>query len=216
MYYLYHVGDSDNLNDGYIGVTKDPARRSNKHLSGKSHINKMLTPHSKFSIISKGTVDEMIELEKLYRSSAGIGWNVRAGGGGNFSEISEETRAKLSAAGKINSAGSNNPNYGKTGKDASCYGLVKTEEMKMNMANSAKRGEEHSQFMGYYKTPFSDEWFSSAGEASKVLNFSASIIKKRCKRPNVIIMHRIKNPRLIEFIGMTNKEAGFDFKEAIK
>jgi predicted GIY-YIG superfamily endonuclease len=77
MNYVYWIYNSDckDLNDGYIGVTKDP------HTRFKSHVRKNRVPlDSKYKIIFEGSREECFQLEKQLRPTSKIGWNNAVGG----------------------------------------------------------------------------------------------------------------------------------------
>jgi len=111
MYYVYHISDVNNLNEGYIGVTKKPEKRWKQHCKSMYTIGKTIRRNdwnyeAHFKIIFEGNKEECFKYEKHLRPENFIGLNEASGGlGGDVAGLSERW--------KIERVGIGNPNYGK-------------------------------------------------------------------------------------------------------
>lgn len=92
VYWIYNT-DCKDLNDGYVGVTKDPQTRF------KCHLRKNRVPsNSEFKILFEGSREDCFNLEKQLRPSPGLGWNRAIGGSHGWQtgfSHSEETKKIL-------------------------------------------------------------------------------------------------------------------------
>ena len=89
-YYLYWVhreNHTDLKAQGYIGITKTPKIRFNRHrseskLNPRWHIHYAINKYDdiKFDIICIGLKDYIVELENKLRPKGNIGWNTLVGG----------------------------------------------------------------------------------------------------------------------------------------
>lgn len=126
MYYVYHISDTDNLDEGYVGVTKSPEKRWKQHCFSEYTIGKTIRNNewlfeTHFKIIFEGTKEECFDFEKKLRPENFIGLNEAPGGfGGDVAELSERWKKERVGAG--------NPNFGKK----------RTEETKRKMAQSIR------------------------------------------------------------------------------
>jgi hypothetical protein len=89
--YWIHLKDQT-WNEGYIGVSIDPARRLVEHTKGLKGRNKIITEAIKqhkdkiiCDIIYTGTEESCYDLEKELRPTTYIGWNKARGGRNNLS-----------------------------------------------------------------------------------------------------------------------------------
>lgn len=86
--YVYHISLDGNLDDGYIGITKNMRKRfeSHKNTKAKTKVNMMIAEHNltfeDMKIIRKTTYGEAKIIERELRPEMNIGWNVAKGGGG--------------------------------------------------------------------------------------------------------------------------------------
>jgi len=105
LYYVYHVKlPGMGLDEGYIGITNNPQRRWGAH-GTKNNTNALfknkLKKHSEkiIRVILDvfETRHEALWLEKTLRPLPAIGWNLQAGGGPS-SDMSNETKAKISTS----------------------------------------------------------------------------------------------------------------------
>lgn len=171
--YLYHIRrlcDAGVLTEGYIGISYAPHERFKQHKrrNTNKHLSAAIEKYDdiELSIVTSGSRNEMLRLEKYLRPHDNIGWNVTEGGGDppdtsaywkgrirseehqkNLSaslrgrKTSSETRAKLS----ITSAKSNNPSW-----------------------------------LGYYVVD--GIYYTTKEEAAKQLGVSHSTVTYRCKK----------------------------------
>lgn len=105
LYCVYHVKlPGMGLDEGYVGITNNPKRRWLAH-GTKNNTNTLLKnklrKHSE-KIVREilavfETRHEALWLEKTLRPFPSIGWNIQAGGGPS-SDMSDETKNKISAA----------------------------------------------------------------------------------------------------------------------
>jgi predicted GIY-YIG superfamily endonuclease len=89
MYSVYHIGISDDIRQGYIGVTVNLKRRWKQHRTGRTgkRIQCALKkyPDAKYKCIAKGlTKNEAYLLESKLRPEPFMGWNISAGGNAGF------------------------------------------------------------------------------------------------------------------------------------
>lgn len=101
MYYVYHIRrrSSTSIEDGYIGISRDPKSRFRSHrhhLKYKTHTNPHLQSawekynDIEFVILAElSTVSEMVDMERRLRPKPNIGWNCKSGGV-DYVEHSEE------------------------------------------------------------------------------------------------------------------------------
>lgn len=94
-WYLYHLRDPQKSagfgNDGYVGITRDPARRKKQHFSaliaGRHRNAKLQTEHDaspegmQFWIVSSGAREEVLARERLLVPKANHHLNIQQGGG---------------------------------------------------------------------------------------------------------------------------------------
>ena len=88
MMYLYHIfklEDYGNLSEGYVGVTINPEERLDRHFTGLGSIRvfRALEKYGElgYSLITSGSPEEILRLEKYLRPKPMIGWNLAEGGG---------------------------------------------------------------------------------------------------------------------------------------
>jgi len=86
-FYVYHISDSPDVEDGYIGVTKNPKRRWCEHIKSKYTIGVYIRKHSwtyenNFTIIFTGTYKECYDMELKLRPISMLGLNESSGGSG--------------------------------------------------------------------------------------------------------------------------------------
>lgn len=109
-YYVYHISDNNDLNEGYIGVSKQPYKRWKQHSHNNKTIGRAIkkngwTFEKNCRIIFKGERSECFEYEKQLRPIPYSGLNEAAGGyGGDV--------VGLSVRFKIERLGKGNPNFG--------------------------------------------------------------------------------------------------------
>jgi hypothetical protein len=93
MFYVYHISDSQNLNNGYIGVTNNLKRRWNSHIKSQYKIGLHIRQNfwsfgENMKVVFSGTEKECYELEITLRPSPNIGLNESAGGSGGDKYVS--------------------------------------------------------------------------------------------------------------------------------
>lgn len=87
MYYIYHIRrdvHSNNLKEGYIGISNNPERRLKEHKkSGNVHLKRAFEKYTDIQmvVISEGSEDEMKRMEEWLRPEDKMGWNLVKGGG---------------------------------------------------------------------------------------------------------------------------------------
>jgi hypothetical protein len=106
VYWIHLPDQTDIATQGYIGVSKNPAKRWKDHLrdaKGGYHANPYLAKvflkyHEKliFDVVFGGTKDQCWDLEKELRPTSSIGWNIMAGG--KFGNISEDGIRRIKEA----------------------------------------------------------------------------------------------------------------------
>ena len=110
--FLYHIcraNDKGDLSVGYIGISKNPSNRWKAHKRGGNKL--LLSAYSKYDdiieyIVCKGSLEDMLIMEKKLRPNKKIGWNIAIGGGlppkNSFRGMkhSEKTKEKISASRK--------------------------------------------------------------------------------------------------------------------
>jgi predicted GIY-YIG superfamily endonuclease len=74
------------ISEGYIGISADPKKRWNRHKSSgdNPHLKNALEKYddAQFKILCKySTVEDALKLEKAFRPTKNIGWNIEMGGG---------------------------------------------------------------------------------------------------------------------------------------
>ena len=115
IYWLRDNTHTDPYIEGYVGVTtRDPQHRLNEHLISKEYIPDTYV----FDILRQvDTKEEMLSIERLYRPTDHIGWNIAKGGGARPAGIhtsgwshTEESKEQR----RIAVMGESNPMYGKT------------------------------------------------------------------------------------------------------
>lgn len=126
-YYVYHIGlKGMSVDEGYVGVSKDPYKRFNQHAKSKMYVGKAIRKYGsrvKMTILKQTSLKYALFTESQLRPSDNIGWNLAAGGGmppnhkGRVSprrgeKLPEATRMKMSRS----RIGKKNPKYG-TGKE---------------------------------------------------------------------------------------------------
>ena len=96
LYWIHNEFETNILTDGYVGISKDPARRLNEHK--KKHIDWFT--NRTFEIILMGDKEYCKHIEQILRPISNIGLNSAPGGGKppNVTGIkrSTETRKLLS------------------------------------------------------------------------------------------------------------------------
>jgi hypothetical protein len=121
MYSVYHIHIDENLNTGYIGISKNPELRFAQHQWQRSKTNKHL--HNAFKkygnqikirvLISNIEKEFACFIEEELRPHENIGWNIAKGGGFPPNPVgkvrSEEYRKNISKA----KTGNKNPMFGK-------------------------------------------------------------------------------------------------------
>ena len=151
MYWIHNVNHTDVYKEGYIGVSNNPSRRFYEHRN--SNYNPILEDALKsyaddvnITILFTGSDEECYSLEKIYRPTECIGWNIAIGGNRPPSSKpgwhhTEQAKKKI-AEKKI---GVLNPQYGKTPSEISKQkmslaklGIPKSEEHKQKMSNAMK------------------------------------------------------------------------------
>lgn len=138
MYSVYHIYVNENLNTGYIGISKNPSLRFSQHKWQKSKTNKHLSnAFNKYGNLVKlkiliSNIDKEFAclIEEELRPSQNIGWNIAKGGGfppnpaGKVRD--QKYRSNISKA-KI---GNKNPMFGKR--------IEFTESHRNKLSNSVK------------------------------------------------------------------------------
>ena len=115
MYKVYHIHYSNDLNEGYIGVSKNLESRFYNHLHSEYLVGRGIRKHNltskDMSIVAEyETAEEAFAHEIRLRPEPQIGWNIARGGdGGHIVEFTEERRQHMS----MMNLGKNNPYYGK-------------------------------------------------------------------------------------------------------
>jgi predicted GIY-YIG superfamily endonuclease len=97
VYWIRNKEDADISQHGYVGVSKDPARRL---LSHRRH-NENIPQDTWVEIVFSGTREECFEKEFELRPTKKMGWNRAVGGAQGFKigfSHSEKTRQKLKNA----------------------------------------------------------------------------------------------------------------------
>ena len=105
FYYVYHVKlPGMGLDEGYVGITNNPQRRWSAHTTKNNTNNLLKNKLNKYSdIVQREILDvcetrhEALWLERTLRPFPNIGWNIQAGGG-PCSDMSEQTKKKISSA----------------------------------------------------------------------------------------------------------------------
>ena len=132
---LYHIKTDDmSLKQGYIGISTSFEDRKYNHIrlmkKGK-HYNPILNRaykkyDLKFEIIAKGSLEDMLFLEKELRYSKLMGWNIEKGGGippsNKGVSMKEEQKIKISKSNK---------------------GKVRSEESKNNAVNARRKNNSY-------------------------------------------------------------------------
>lgn len=83
-YYLYHIARPGmSIDQGYIGITKDPDRRFRQHSNSDYPVGRAIRKYSDIvmKLLVIGTENYVLGLEKDLRPHAFIGYNLAAGGG---------------------------------------------------------------------------------------------------------------------------------------
>lgn len=87
-HYIYHIcrkSDTNQFKMGYIGITSNIQQRWKSHRTGKTnpHLKNALLKYDdvEFYIISTGSKEEMLRMERWLRPTPGLGWNCAEGGG---------------------------------------------------------------------------------------------------------------------------------------
>lgn len=125
MYSLYHIcltpGRGVLLNEGYIGVTKNPELRFAQHgwkrKNSNQHLKNALLKYKdrvQFVVLADNLdLESACLLEEMLRPSENIGWNITVGGGippNPKGKIRSDAYRKNISKAKL---GKNNPMYGK-------------------------------------------------------------------------------------------------------
>jgi predicted GIY-YIG superfamily endonuclease len=121
MYSVYHIGINDDLNSGYIGISKNPEVRFTQHKRQKANTNQhLLNAFNKYKdliklkILISNIEEEFARLiEEELRPYANIGWNIAKGGGippNPIGKVRSKEYCENIAKAKI---GAKNPMYGK-------------------------------------------------------------------------------------------------------
>jgi len=127
MYYLYHIHlEGMRIDEGYIGISKEPKRRWAVHRCyGNTHLKRALKKYKgkiKYSILSSSeSVEQILWEENLLRPFPNMGWNILEGG-------------------------KHIPRNIKVGKDHPNYGRKFSDEVRKKISDSLKgriRSEEH-------------------------------------------------------------------------
>ena len=90
MFYLYHIARPGfDLSEGYIGVSRDPARRLRHHRRSSRRPEKKGRPVYEamnrypdvvMNIVASGSEKEIYDMEKSLRPNSNMGWNTIPGG----------------------------------------------------------------------------------------------------------------------------------------
>lgn len=111
MMYLYHIFKEEDYGDlfkGYIGISKTPEARIDRHFAGHGNVvvQRAFDKYGElcFSVITQGSEEEIKRLEKYLRPSPRIAWNIAEGGGlppdMTGRDMPDEHKAKISEANK--------------------------------------------------------------------------------------------------------------------
>lgn len=168
-YVLYHMHlkDHEDTSDGYIGVTSNLAKRKWRHLNDPVNDK---TAHAiligvEFTVLHRGSKEECLELEKMFRPFPDIGWNCRVGGLEVIHSTETIEKMSVSKIGNCNAgSGEHHHFHGKTGESSIRYGT---------------KGEKHPLHKGFWVTPFGR--FGSQSLAADAEGCAKSTIYYRCK-----------------------------------
>lgn len=114
LVYLYHIHRNEDKSDlckGYIGISKNPELRFKQHLKKPNKILKnALSKYSDITmtVITEGSLEEMLRMEEVLRPDVNLGWNLAKGGGlPPVTEMTEGRKEKISKKmkGRQNSLG---------------------------------------------------------------------------------------------------------------
>lgn len=85
LYHIFKPEDYGDLSKGYIGVTVNPDERLERHFAGFGNVRvfRALEKYGElnYSLITSGSPEEILRLEKYLRPFPRMGWNIAAGGG---------------------------------------------------------------------------------------------------------------------------------------
>lgn len=124
--YVYHISYSEDIDEGYIGISKRPNKRWKQHARANSTVGRTIrkngwTYEDNLKIIYEGTRKECIEREVSLRYEMYMGLNEAIGGlGGDVTGLSERWKKER--------VGKGNPNWG----------LKRSDETKKKMSESMK------------------------------------------------------------------------------
>jgi len=89
---VYHLTNDYDINDGYVGVTRNLEYRLKRHSKTKTW---------KYDrVLFRGPEPECYVLENKLRPEPYMGWNVAIGGQGGYSSYTEERNKRISMANK--------------------------------------------------------------------------------------------------------------------
>jgi predicted GIY-YIG superfamily endonuclease len=127
VYWIKRKSFTNPNTQGYIGISNNPQNRFNQHKSSKQKVGNAIRKYRdiEFIILHETTRKEALELEKKYRPSDYIGWNVISGGSEPpRNHLSEDVRNRISDTLKTKNA---NPYSEKTHSPET---IAKREEAK--------------------------------------------------------------------------------------
>lgn len=178
-YYVYHIYlDGMGLDEGYVGITRNPKARWKAHSKRKSYVGNVIRKHRdtlKYSIVACFNSEEDARwLEFALRPCKNIGWNIAVGGAkcpmDGIKNHSYETRLKMSKS--------------HTGK--------KTPRDVVDKITVANRGKKRTQKQIAYMKTLNNGFDSPKAKAANIhlysddsLVASGVVIREWCKENNV-------------------------------
>lgn len=100
--YWIHTAEMTDLNEGYIGVGKNPAKRFRSHVKKGRFCGHCKKDELLQSIIFEGSEEECFAKEFELRPTERIGWNIAPGGEGGFRGNHWSERMEMTWRDKIN------------------------------------------------------------------------------------------------------------------
>ena len=189
--YLYHIRrfqDSGKLDEGYVGISNNPARRFATHKRGghNVHLDNALTKYAdaEMVIVSEGTRKEMLEMEAWLRPTKHIGWNVAAGGcmPPTWDEIADPEAKKRA----ISEYMSNRVVTDEIKRRLSVANTGKTHSdetrRKLSDIGKTKTGKANNNFKGWWEVD--NIQYESLTIAAAALDIKWPTIRSRCKSDN--------------------------------
>jgi len=226
LHCVYHIRrplHRGKLNEGYIGISIDPVERLKQHLrTPNKTLKKMLVKHPDIEceVISQGTEEEVLNMEKSLRPCRNVGWNIAEGGGkppaGAHEGFlhSDSTKARISKAKKGKCGGANHPNFGKSASDEtrkkqSFAKLGRRFTRKIIMCpHCNKTGGSNMMYRYHFNncTHFMIDgmFFDNITRAIEVTGFSEKTIRTYCSSKSKSEWYTI--PRTVEVAGSNENE----------